>query len=59
MLKRNVVSLEVALKRHEELLDTFVQTPAWKRWLFILDGWSGHKVIDRPKWRPWRRWWTS
>lgn len=52
-----------AMERHlsilEEEADTFLRTPTWKRWLFIADGWSGHKVVDKPRWRPWRRWWRS
>lgn len=52
-----------AMERHlmilEEEHDTFLRTPAWKRWLFVVDGWSGHAVVTAPRWRPWRRWWVS
>lgn len=58
-LWRAVQSLQRQVHAHEEDLDTFVRTPAWKRWLFMIDGWNGHRVVDRPRWRPWRKWWTS
>jgi hypothetical protein len=58
-LWRSVRALEKNVRMHELYLDTFVWTPWWKRWLFIIDGWSGHEVVEAPKWRPWRRWWTS
>jgi hypothetical protein len=57
-LSRKIDEIKLQLSQHEQELDTFVRTPAWKRWLFIIDGWSGHAVVDRPNWRPWRKWWT-
>lgn len=42
----------------DELADT-MNTPIWKRLLFALDGWPWFRVVKKPQWRPWRRWWTS
>lgn len=40
-------------------LDT-LNTPVWRRFLFRIDGWGPwHIVSQHPRWRPWRRWWTS
>jgi hypothetical protein len=58
-LERQVQELQRVVRWHEDYLDTYLMTPAWKRWLFIADGWSGHRVVDAPAWRPWRRWWRS
>ena len=54
-----VQSLERQVRAHDKELDTFVRTVWWRRWLFLADGWSGHRVVDSPAWRPWHRWWTS
>jgi hypothetical protein len=50
---------ERRLRVAEKWIDTFLATPRWKRILFRIDGWSGHRLVDRPSWRPWRRWWRS
>lgn len=43
----------------EKRFDT-LNTPVWKRLLFRIDGWGAwHYVKPKPRWRPWRRWWTS
>jgi hypothetical protein len=34
-------------------------SPLWKRVLFVIDGWPLTRIVDRPQWRPWRRWWMS
>ena len=35
-------------------------SPAWKRLLFRIDGWGPwFQLRPKPRWRPWRRWWTS
>lgn len=50
------------LRFEHEVSDRFstLNTPAWKRLLFRLDGWGPwHTVRESPKWRPWRRWWVS
>lgn len=37
-----------------------LNSPMWKRMVFRLDGWGPwHTVREHPRWRPWRRWWTS
>lgn len=37
-----------------------LNSPLWKRVLFRIDGWGPwHTVRDHPRWRPWRRWYTS
>ena len=40
----------------DQRFDT-LQTRAWKRFLFRLDGWPGQKNLnaDRRAWRPWHR----
>lgn len=58
-LHNRTVELERRIRELEDWVDTFIATPAWKRWLFIFDGWSGHRVMDSPHWRPWRKWWKS
>lgn len=55
----NLGTLADRLHVIEEKLDTR-NTPLWKRIVFRLDGWSSWPTVDeKPKWRPWRRWWTS
>ena len=47
------------IRQLEKRFDT-LNTPVRKRILFRLDGWGPwHIVTEKPKWRPWRRWWTS
>jgi hypothetical protein len=46
------------LRALEKLADVW-NSPWWKVALFVIDGWSLRRVVDRPQWRPWRRWWTS
>jgi molecular chaperone GrpE (heat shock protein) len=37
-----------------------LNTNIFKRLLFRIDGWGPwHIVREAPRWRPWRRWWTS
>lgn len=55
----NVRQLHHRVHREEEVTDTFIETPLWKRLLFWLDGWPSHHLAERPAWRPWRRWWRS
>jgi hypothetical protein len=59
VLTARIQQLEQRVRATEKVLDTFVETPWWRRWLFVADGWSGHRVVDAPAWRPWRRWWVS
>jgi hypothetical protein len=54
-----VKSARQEIRRLDKENDTFLRTAAWKRWLFIIDGWSGHRVVKQPKWRPWRKWYRS
>lgn len=58
-LTARALEVERRLRVEEEWTDTYLATPAWKRWLFIADGWPGHRLVERPAWRPWRRWWES
>jgi len=46
------------LRRVEKLADV-MDTPLRRKILFMLDGWPLFRLVDRPQWRPWRRWWTS
>lgn len=48
------------VRDHDERFQT-LQTPLLRRILFRADGWPGRRDLnaDRPRWRPWRRWWTS
>lgn len=42
-------------KRFETL-----NSPLWKRLLFRIDGWPAwHYVAQKPRWRPWHRWFRS
>jgi hypothetical protein len=59
LLMARTGDLERRIRELERQTDTWLLTPAWKRWLFIADGWSGHRIVAAPAWRPWRRWWTS
>lgn len=42
----------------EELADVW-NSPWWKLVIFMIDGWPLRRVVKKPQWRPWRRWWTS
>jgi hypothetical protein len=46
------------VRQLEKLVDVW-DSPAWKLALFVIDGWPLRRVVQRPQWRPWRRWWTS
>jgi hypothetical protein len=55
----NVQQHAVRVRVLEDRFDTR-DTPLWKRIVFRLDGWPAwHVVAEKPRWRPWRRWWTS
>lgn len=54
-----VRELERRLRIEEKWTDTYLATTWWKRMLFRIDGWPGHRLVDKPRWRPWRKWWTS
>lgn len=53
-----VRALERQVRAHQNLVET-MDTPLWKKAIFVLDGWPLFRVVKRPQWRPWRRWWTS
>jgi hypothetical protein len=59
-LKVNVAQLWAKVMDQEQRLDT-LQTPAWRRLIFRVDGWPGQRDLNavRPAWRPWRKFWTS
>lgn len=43
----------------EKRFDT-LDTPLWRRILFRIDGWPAwYRVVTKPQWRPWHRWWHS
>jgi|KBSSwiStaDraftv2_1062776.scaffolds.fasta_scaffold111393_4 hypothetical protein len=54
----NYRELERRIRLLEDLVDVN-DSPLWKRILFVVDGWPLRRVVDKPRWRPWRRWWTS
>lgn len=64
-LEARVASLEVnewqtqdRVRALEKVHD--VQESSWRKLvLFAVDGWPLRRVVAEPKWRPWRRWWTS
>jgi len=55
-----VGELERLARDQAKRLDT-LQSPAWRRLLYRLDGWPGQLDLNAPApaWRPWRRWWRS
>ena len=53
------VNQQAARVRHLEKLADTLDSPWWKLALFVIDGWPLRRVVDKPQWRPWRRWWTS
>lgn len=58
-IEENYRDLEKRVRAIEDRFDTR-STPWWKRLVFRIDGWpSWVWLVDRPRWRPWRRWWTS
>jgi len=59
-LAARIDQVERELRDVTQRLDT-LQTSAWRRIVFRIDGWPGRRNLnaDRPSWRPWRRWWTS
>jgi hypothetical protein len=55
----NVDQLHNRVRELEKMIDT-KDTPLWLRIVFRLDGWSPWYHVDKkPRWRPWRKWWTS
>jgi hypothetical protein len=57
--QQQIDALADRLRLIEKQLDT-LGSPWWKRLLFRVDGWPAWWVVARkPKWRPWRSWWTS
>ncbi len=54
----NIREVSRQVRQLQKLEDT-MNTPLWKRVVFMLDGWPLFRVVEHPQWRPWRRWWTS
>lgn len=50
--------LERTVRTQQKLIDT-MDTPLWKKMIFILDGWPLFRVVSKPQWRPWHQWWIS
>jgi hypothetical protein len=49
----NINQLHQRTMDHEQRFDT-LQTPWWKRLLFLLDGWPWYDLnAPRRRWRPW------
>ena len=57
-LWKNVKQLAGRIRVLEKLADVW-DSPWWKLALFVIDGWPLRRVVSKPQWRPWRRWWTS
>ena len=57
-LWKNVNQLAGRIRALEKLADAW-DSPWWKLALFVIDGWPLRRVVSKPQWRPWRRWWTS
>lgn len=55
----NIRQLHEGLRDLQNRFDT-LNSPAWKRMLFRIDGWGPwYQVRRAPHWRPWRRWFKS
>lgn len=54
-LQEQMRLLEHRVHDLEEVDDTFVLTPWWKRIWFAIDGWPLHKIVERRQWRPWHK----
>lgn len=51
--------LQQRVRQMEKRFDTG-DSPGWKRLLFRFDGWGPwFQLRKKPRWRPWRMWWTS
>lgn len=58
-LQVNAKQVADRLRNIEDRLDT-LSSPVWKRLMFRLDGWGPwYRLRERPRWRPWHRWWVS
>jgi len=61
----NIVSLwtnvrQLGARVHDlEQLQDLHESPWWHKLVWVIDGWPLHRLVDRPQWRPWRRWWRS
>ena len=55
----NVTQLHGKVRTVEKVVETRITTRLWKQIWFLIDGWPWHKIVDKPRWRPWRRWYTS
>jgi len=54
----NMTQTQGRVRAVEKLLDVW-DSPWWKLALFVVDGWPLRRVVARPQWRPWRRWFRS
>lgn len=54
-LKVNVTSLHERVHYLEELVDTYLHSPVWKRVWFWAMGWPADRIASQPKRRWWRR----
>jgi chorismate-pyruvate lyase len=58
-LQQQFLTLHEEVRHMQKQLST-LGSPWWRRVLFRLDGWPPWWIVaERPKWRPWRRWWRS
>jgi hypothetical protein len=48
-------SLERRIHNLEELVDTYLDSPVWKRVWFWGMGWPTDRIVARPAYRWWRR----
>lgn len=47
--------LERRIHYMEEMMDTYLDSPIWKRIWFWIDGWPADRIASQPKKRWWRR----
>lgn len=57
-LEFNMRQTQGRVRELEKLADV-LDSPIWKLAVFVLDGWPLRRVVERPQWRPWHRFWTS
>lgn len=53
-LTNRLETLERESRDHAQRFDT-LQTPWWKRLLFVIDGWPWYDLNGRQRRRPWHR----
>lgn len=54
-LEVNVTQTKQRCHYLEELVDTYLHSPVWKRIWFWVEGWPADRIASRSKRRWWRR----